>query len=70
MFGVGPDRLAFFDLHRSATRCSPGPGAYHGGQVLRNQVKEASVRGKQILMTAAIALAVVVGFKVYEAKKG
>jgi len=43
---------------------------YHGGRLDRKPTREASVRGKQILMTAAIALAVVVGFKVYEAKKG
>lgn len=36
----------------------------------RRQTREAPMRAKQVAITAAIALAVVVGFNAYMAKKG
>lgn len=54
-----------------STRPSGRTGPYHDHRISASCLRRLpSMRGKQMLMTAFIALAVVVGVKVYEAKKG
>jgi len=54
-----------------STRTAARAGPYHDHRISASYLRRLpSMRGKQMLMTAFIALAVVVGVKVYEAKKG